>query len=40
MDITRLAMIYSSELEYVNEYFNNIENNPNNLNRYALDTLI
>ncbi|CAD8182041.1 unnamed protein product [Paramecium octaurelia] len=39
LDIMRLVQIYQSEMEYVNEYFNRIENNPNNSNSHSLDIL-
>ncbi|CAD8108443.1 unnamed protein product [Paramecium sonneborni] len=39
LDITRLVQIYQSEMEYVNEYFNRIENNPNNSNSQSLSKL-
>ncbi|CAD8076009.1 unnamed protein product [Paramecium primaurelia] len=39
LDIMRLVQIYQNEMEYVNEYFNRIENNPNNSNTHSLDIL-
>ncbi|CAD8106959.1 unnamed protein product [Paramecium primaurelia] len=39
LDIMRLVQIYQSEMEYVNEYFNRIEKNPNNSNSQSLDIL-
>ncbi|CAK66267.1 unnamed protein product (macronuclear) [Paramecium tetraurelia] len=39
LDIMRVVQIYQSEMEYVNEYFNRIENNPNNANSHSLDIL-
>ncbi|CAK67795.1 unnamed protein product (macronuclear) [Paramecium tetraurelia] len=39
LDIMRLVQIYQSEMEYVNEYFNRVEKNPNNSNNQSLDIL-